>query len=72
LKSPNGFGRRLTFLWCASWDCPAKKSWLWGAIAAGGFQVLNSEVVEVLGIPTEVIDAVAAREQEELKRRELA
>jgi putative phosphoribosyl transferase len=43
-----------------------------GAIASGGIRVLNEEVVRLLGIPDEVIDQVAAEEQEELQRRELA
>jgi predicted phosphoribosyltransferase len=41
-----------------------------GAIASGGVRVLNRELVEGLGIPEEVIDQVARREQEELRRRE--
>jgi predicted phosphoribosyltransferase len=43
-----------------------------GAIASGGIRVLNEEVVRLLGIPEEVIDQVAAEEQEELQRREQA
>jgi predicted phosphoribosyltransferase len=41
-----------------------------GALATGGVRVLNDEVVERLRIPTYVIDAVAAQEQQELTRRE--
>jgi predicted phosphoribosyltransferase len=41
-----------------------------GAIASGGARVLNESVVEALGISGELIDAVAAREQRELDRRE--
>ena len=41
-----------------------------GAIATGGVRVLNRDVVEGLGIPDLVIDAVAAEEQEELSRRQ--
>lgn len=41
-----------------------------GAIATGDVRVLNDEVVEALGIPEEAIDAVAAKEQQELTRRE--
>ena len=41
-----------------------------GAIATGGIRVLNREVVEPLGIPDDVIEAVAASEQVELVRRE--
>jgi predicted phosphoribosyltransferase len=43
-----------------------------GAIATGGVRVLNEDVVRYMGIPAEVIDAVAAEEQRELERRELA
>jgi len=41
-----------------------------GAVATGGVIVLNEQVVRALGIPSRVIEAVAAREQEELARRE--
>jgi len=41
-----------------------------GAIATGGVRVTNRDVVDSLGIPDVVIDAVAAQEQEELARRE--
>jgi predicted phosphoribosyltransferase len=41
-----------------------------GAIASGNVRVLNREVVEGLGIPQQVIDAVARRERTELARRE--
>src|ERR1700719_3751255 len=41
-----------------------------GAIATGGVRVLNDQIVNGLGIPSYVIDAVAAQEQQELERRE--
>ena len=41
-----------------------------GAIASGGIRVLNEDVVRTLGIPDEVIDTVAAKEERELDRRE--
>jgi predicted phosphoribosyltransferase len=41
-----------------------------GAVATGGVRVLNDEIVNGLGIPSYVIDAVAAQEQQELARRE--
>jgi predicted phosphoribosyltransferase len=41
-----------------------------GAIATGGARVTNREVVEAWQIPELVIDAVAAKEQEELTRLE--
>jgi putative phosphoribosyl transferase len=43
-----------------------------GAIASGEVRVINEELVDYLGIPDEVIDAIAAVEQRELERRELA
>ncbi len=41
-----------------------------GAIAPGGIRILNKDVVESLGIPRDVLDAVASHEQLELERRE--
>jgi erythromycin esterase-like protein/hypoxanthine phosphoribosyltransferase len=41
-----------------------------GAIATGGVRVLNDQLVERLGIPDHMIDAVAELEQRELARRE--
>jgi erythromycin esterase-like protein/predicted phosphoribosyltransferase len=41
-----------------------------GAVATGGVRVLNDQLVERLGIPEQLIDAVAARERQELARRE--
>ncbi|HYB93816.1 MAG TPA: phosphoribosyltransferase family protein, partial [Vicinamibacterales bacterium] len=41
-----------------------------GAIATGGVQLVNRDVVGPLGIPQNVIDAVASTEQIELQRRE--
>src|SRR6195256_5187343 len=41
-----------------------------GAVATGGVRVLNEQLVKRLGIPDHLIDAVAAREQQELARRE--
>lgn len=49
---------------------PGHEELAMGAIASGGVHVLNTEVVDGLGIPSEVIDAVAQREQQELERRE--
>src|SRR5712691_5226049 len=49
---------------------PGHEEYALGAIATGGVRVLNEDVVRALQIPDHVIDAVAAREQEELARRE--
>ena len=43
-----------------------------GAIATGGVRVLNEEVIGQTGTSAQVIEAVSAREQDELRRRELA
>jgi len=51
---------------------PGHEELAMGAIATGGVRVLNEDVVRGLGIPGEVIDAVAAEEQEEMGRRERA
>lgn len=42
-----------------------------GAIASGGVRVLNEEVVDRLGISDRQIEQAAAREQQEIERREL-
>jgi putative phosphoribosyl transferase len=49
---------------------PGREELAMGAIATGGVRVLNEEVVEALRIPEEVIAVTAAREQQELRRRE--
>lgn len=49
---------------------PGQEELAMGAIATGGVRVLNPEVVGPLGIPEDVIEAVAADEQRELVRRE--
>ena len=41
-----------------------------GAIASGGVRVINHDVVYMTGLDQQTIDAVAAREQKELERRE--
>src|SRR5438270_6676023 len=41
-----------------------------GAVATAGVRVLNDQIVQQLGLPEYVIDAVATREQQELARRE--
>ncbi len=49
---------------------PGHEELAMGAIASGGVRVLNQEIVRALRIPDEVIEAVAAQEQQELARRE--
>lgn len=49
---------------------PGRGELAMGAIASGGVRVMNDDVVRSLGLSTEEIDPVAAREQQELERRE--
>jgi predicted phosphoribosyltransferase len=51
---------------------PGRRELAMGAIATGGVQVVNREVVDALGIPDDRIAAVARREAAELERRERA
>jgi len=49
---------------------PGHEELAMGAVATGGVRVLNEQVVRALRIPDYVIDAVAAKEEQELARRE--
>lgn len=49
---------------------PGHEELAMGAVATGGVRVLNDEIVGALRIPESVIDYVAAKEQQELARRE--
>jgi putative phosphoribosyl transferase len=49
---------------------PGHEELAMGAISTGGVRVLNQDVVDYLGIPANVIDAIAADELHELERRE--
>ena len=49
---------------------PGREELAMGAIASGGVRVLNRDVVRLLGITDDAIEAVAQREQQELERRE--
>ena len=49
---------------------PGQEELAMGAIASSGVRVLNNDVVQLLGVPDDVIDMVADREQQELERRE--
>ena len=51
---------------------PGHEELAMGAIATGGVRVLNDEVFEYFRIPDNVIDAIAAEELTELRRRERA
>jgi predicted phosphoribosyltransferase len=43
-----------------------------GAIASGGIQIINKEIVDALGISMENIETVAREEEHELQRRDKA
>src|SRR6266513_1335505 len=49
---------------------PGHEELAMGAIASGGVRVLNQDVLRYIPVPQQAIDAVAAREQQELVRRE--
>jgi predicted phosphoribosyltransferase len=49
---------------------PYQEELAMGAIASGGVRVLNQDVIDMLVIPEEIVNAVAARELRELQRRE--
>jgi putative phosphoribosyl transferase len=51
---------------------PGREELAMGAIASGGVRVLNEDVISELQIPQHWVDLVAARELEELRRREAA
>ena len=51
---------------------PGHEEFAMGAVASGGVRVLNDRVVQELGIPPAVLDAVTAKEEQELARRERA
>ena len=51
---------------------PGHEELAMGAIATGGTRVLNTEVVEGLGISGQEIEEVTARERREMERREAA
>jgi predicted phosphoribosyltransferase len=49
---------------------PGQDELAMGAIASGGARVLNEVLLEQTGLPRDRVDAVVARELEELRRRE--
>ncbi len=49
---------------------PGQEELAMGAIATGGVRVINEDVTQMLRIPDEIIEEVAAKEMEELERRE--
>jgi putative phosphoribosyl transferase len=49
---------------------PGHEELAFGAIASGGVRVLSDSLVRAVGIPSQMIEAVTARERDELARRE--
>jgi len=49
---------------------PGREELAIGAIATGGVQILNQDIVQGLGIDASTIDSILERELQELKRRE--
>jgi putative phosphoribosyl transferase len=49
---------------------PGQEELAMGAIASGGVRVMNPSVSQALDLPQDVVDAIVAREQRELGRRE--
>src|SRR3954449_7555348 len=51
---------------------PGHEEYALGAIATGGVRVLDTQLVESLGLPAEWLEAIDAKERRELDRRERA
>lgn len=51
---------------------PGHEELAMGAVASGGTRVVNQSVIQELAISPEALDAAARREEDEMKRRELA
>jgi len=51
---------------------PGQEELAMGAIASGGVRILNQEVVQMLSISPQALEAVVDREERELARRDLA
>jgi predicted phosphoribosyltransferase len=49
---------------------PGQEELAMGAIASGGIRVLNTSVIEYLGITSDVIESTADKQMKELERRE--
>jgi putative phosphoribosyl transferase len=49
---------------------PGQEELAMGAIASNGIQILNDPIIQYMGIPESVVEAVIKRETQELRRRE--
>jgi putative phosphoribosyl transferase len=65
-----GLGAPLDVFVVRKLGVPGYEELAMGAIASGGVRVLNEQLVERLGIGEQAIEAIAARERQELERRE--
>jgi erythromycin esterase-like protein/predicted phosphoribosyltransferase len=65
-----GLGAPLDVFVVRKLGVPGYEELAMGAIATGGVRVLNDQLVERLGIGEQAIEAIAARERQELERRE--
>jgi len=65
-----GLGTPLDVFVVRKLGVPGYEELAMGAIATGGVRVLNDQLVERLGIGEQTIEAIAARERQELERRE--
>jgi predicted phosphoribosyltransferase len=65
----NAIGAPLDVIIVRKLGTPGREELAMGAIASGGIQVLNPDVVASLRIPQEIVQRVVAREQQELERR---
>ena len=65
-----GLGAPLDVFVVRKLGVPGYEELAMGAIATGGVRVLNEQLVERLGIGDQAIEAIAARERQELERRE--
>ena len=65
-----GLGAPLDVFVVRKLGVPGYEELAMGAIASGGVRVLNDQLVERLGIGEQAIEAIAARERQELERRE--
>jgi putative phosphoribosyl transferase len=66
----NALGAPLDVFFVRKLGVPGSEELAMGAVASGGSRVLNQDVIRGLGIPEDVVDAVTARERQELARRE--
>jgi putative phosphoribosyl transferase len=49
---------------------PGQEELAMGAIASGGVRVMNEDLMDMIDIPEQVLEATASHEQQELERRE--